>query len=70
VMCELGENVATLNRWATPGKYWFVMTPKPAYLCNPHVLYMSNAKTFEGASHEECIRQAAEYLRTVESLSA
>ena len=68
-MCELGENVATLNRWAKPGSYWFVMPPKPAYPSNPHILYLSNAKAFEGSSHEECIRLAAEYLRTPESLT-
>ena len=59
---ELGADVETLNRWAIPGKYWFVMPPKPGKI-DPHRLYMNNAKSFDGDSHEDVIHQAAEYVR-------
>lgn len=56
------SDIDVLDNWAQPGKYWFVMTPKPGK-DNVHTLYMNNGKAFEGNDAKECRFKAAEYLR-------
>lgn len=60
-MSPLETAVRTLNGWATPGNYWFVMPPRPGR-DGPHTLYMSSGKAFEGSSHAEAILRAAKFL--------
>lgn len=59
---KLGQNVKLLNNWAAPGKYWFVMPPKPGKTLL-YILHMNNGKGFEGKSHDEVIQAASDWLR-------
>lgn len=56
------SDIDVLDSWAIPGKYWFVMPPKPG-TNGLHTLYMNNGKAFDGPSHAACRYAAAEYLR-------
>lgn len=58
----LGLCVTLLNEWAIPGKYWFVMPPKPgkSYI---YTLYLNTGKSFEGSSHYDVIRRAADWIK-------